>query len=353
MRKLRIGIICPSDIASRRFLPALAAIDNVEFCGTAVNSADERFGIDKPSKDTVNSMLEAETKKARLMLDGFGGELFSSYSEIVHSPDIDALYIPLPPALHYKWAKMALESGKHVLVEKPATISLKTTDKLIKQAKDKELALHENYMFIFHNQLKEINQIVASGELGEIRLYKISFGFPMRACNDFRYNRALGGGALLDAGGYTIKCASYFLGDTAKVVYAKLNKMDSFEVDMYGSGAMINDQGVTAQISFGMDNEYKCELEIWGSKGILTTGRILTAPTGFVPVAHIIKGGKEEIINLSADDAFKKSIQQFVKCVEDDETRKNNYTVLYRQAELVQTFMDMGKNEDDMISDLA
>lgn len=345
MKKLRIGIICPSDIATRRFLPALSAIDNVEFCGVAVNSADERYGLSMPSKDVVNSMLEVETKKAQSMLDGFGGKLFSSYSDIVHSSDIDALYIPLPPALHYKWARMALENGKHVLVEKPATISLETTVQLIRQAEDKKLALHENYMFIFHNQLEEINKIVTSGELGEVRLYRISFGFPMRAFNDFRYNRSLGGGALLDAGGYTIKCASYFLGDTARIVYAKLNHLDSFEVDMYGSGALINAQGVTAQISFGMDSEYKCELEIWGSKGILTTGRILTAPTGFVPTAHIVKGGKEEIVNLSADDAFKKSIQQFVKCAEDDGIRKNNYTILYRQAELVQSFMDMEKNE--------
>ena len=53
-------------------------------------------------------------------------------------------------------------------------------------------------MFIYHSQLDEIDNMISSGEIGDIRLYRISFGFPMRAANDFRYNKALGGGALID-----------------------------------------------------------------------------------------------------------------------------------------------------------
>ena len=59
-------------------------------------------------------------------------------------------------------------------------------------------------MFVFHNQLEAINDIVRSGEIGDVRLYRITFGFPRRDARDFLYNKALGGGALLDAGGYTM-----------------------------------------------------------------------------------------------------------------------------------------------------
>lgn len=344
MNKLKIGIICPSEIANRRFLPALKTIENVEFIGVAVNSAKERYGENIPSAETVEEMLKTETQRAREMVNAFGGKLYDSYSDIVFSSDIDAIYIPLPPALHYKWAKKALAVGKHVLVEKPSTISQRDTADLIGIAKQNKLALHENYMFVFHDQLKAVNRIIEARELGDVRLYRISFGFPMRAVNDFRYMKQLGGGALLDAGGYTIKYASYLLGESAQIVYAHMNHASQFEVDLYGSGALINDEGVTAQIAFGMDNEYKCELEIWGSKGTLTTGRILTAPAGFVPTARIVRNGKEETFELPTDDAFRKSILCFMRCIEDDQTRENNYALIQRQAKLVQQFMDMAEN---------
>ena len=107
---------------------------------------------------------------------------------------------------------------------------------------------------------------------------------------------------------------------------------------MYGSAALVNDEGVTAQVAFGMDNNYKCELEVWCSKGTLYTNRILTAPAGFVPEVVIRKSNEEEKRNLPADDAFKKSILHFCHCIEDVNIRENNYQALLRQALLVEDF---------------
>ena len=327
----RIGIICPSEIAFRRFLPALDEAGCFEYVGVAIASKEEFVGA-------TDEILANERAKAQSFVDSYGGKLYEGYKILIHSADIDAIYLPLPPGLHYKWAKEAVAAGKHVLVEKPCTISLATTEDLLNDAKAKGLAAHENYMFTFHNQLDAVNNIVKSGEIGDVRLYRISFGFPLRAHNDFRYNKALGGGALLDCGGYTLKYASMLLGPTVQIKYAQSNYIDGFDVDMYGSAALVNDKGVTAQVAFGMDHNYKCELEVWGSKGTLYTNRILTAPTGLVPEVIVRKGNEEEKRNLPADDAFKKSILHFCKCIEDDGTRKANYETLLRQARLVEDF---------------
>lgn len=335
---MKLGIICPSEIAFRRFMPAIQKISEIEFVGLGVCSVTERFGEKLPEKTLVETVMKSEHEKAEQFINEYGGKVFEGYQTIVESDEIEAIYIPLPPALHYKWAKMALECGKQVLVEKPSTISAKDTCDLVRIADEKGLALHENYMFAFHQQLEDINKIVESGEIGDVRLYRVSFGFPKRASNDFRYNKALGGGALIDAGGYTIKYAGMLLGETARIVYAQMNYTDEFNVDIYGSAALLNEKGVTAQIAFGMDNNYKCELEVWGSKGCLTTGRVLTAPVGFVPTVTIRKGNDEEIRELSADDAFGKSIRYFLGCVTDDEIRRNNYNALVKQAELVDQF---------------
>ena len=282
-----------------------------------------------------------EEKKAALFTETYRGKLFASYEEIIHSPEIDAIYIPLPPALHFRWAKSALEAGKHVLLEKPATLNLSETKELIKIASERVLALHENYMFSFHNQIAAVNDIIACGQLGDIRLYRISFGFPRREKNDFRYNKELGGGALYDAGGYTLKYASMLLGSDARLAYAKLNYIDEFSVDVYGCATMINDVGTVAQIAFGMDNSYRCDLDVWGSIGSLFTGRILTAPDGFTAEAVIKNSSGERKILLPADDAFAKSISWFKTCIDNRAKREESYKAIERQAGLVEKFVEL------------
>ena len=337
---IRIGIICPSEIAFRRFLPSLQLAEGFQYIGVAIASPQEWFGykINTVGKDEIDRVLISEKEKAQKFVDTYGGKMFVGYETLISSDEIDAIYLPLPPALHFKWAEKALINGKHVFVEKPSTTCLANTEDLIRIASEKGLALHENYMFMFHDQLKVIDNIVASGEIGDVRLYRISFGFPRRAQSDFRYNKILGGGALLDAGGYCMKYADYLLGGHAKVVAAHVNYLSGFEVDMFGSATMVNEKGLTAQIAFGMDNDYKCEVEIWCSQGTIISKRILTAPAGFVP-SYIIKKNQDiEERALPADDAFLKSIYRFKLCVEDDNVRKENYEMLAQQQKLVEEF---------------
>jgi predicted dehydrogenase len=335
---MRIGIICPSEIALRRFMPALQKCDNLTFAGIGVFTKEESFGSEGIDDATFTNLQNREKQKAQVFIDQYGGKIFEGYATIASSPEIDALYIPLPPALHYRWAKYALEHGKHVFVEKPATMSFVESQALINLAAERKLAFHENYMFVFHSQLNAIDKIIKSGEIGDIRLYRISFGFPRRSAIDFRYNKLLGGGALIDAGGYTIRYATKLLEESTKILSAQSNYINEFNVDIFGSAMLTNDEGITAQVAFGMDNDYKCELEIWGSKGSLTTGRILTAPTGFVPTATIRKENVNKVIELPNDDAFLKSMEHFIKCTQNECVRKQTYATIAKQAELVDYF---------------
>lgn len=340
---MKIGIICPSEIAIRRFMPALQKCKDLIFAGVGVFSKEECYGGESISGDAFKTILAKEREKAKVFVEQYGGRIFDSYLEVISSSDIDAVYFPLPPALHYKWAKLAIEHGKHVFVEKPLTTSLDDTIDLINEAKKRNLAVHENYMYAFHSQLDAIDAIITSKELGDVRLFRIDFGFPMREANDFRYNKNLGGGSLIDAGGYTIHYATRLLGESAKLICAHLSYNNNFDVDIYGSASLINDDGDVAQISFGMDNSYKCDLEVWGSKGRLTTGRVLTAPDGFVPNAIIYKANESNQIMLPADDSFFKSIQHFVLCINDKNIRERRYKSILKQAKLVDEFIKMAK----------
>ncbi len=340
---MRIAVLCPSEIALRRFMPALQGSRCFDFSGIGKASPEEWFGarLSSVSPEEIDAQQKTETGKAAVFISQFGGKTWDSYEDVVSAGEPDAVYIPLPPALHFRWAQAALRAGKHVFVEKPATTTLAETRELIALARSGKLALHENYMFVFHRQLEEIEKIIGSGEIGSVRLIRISFGFPRRAANDFRYNRQLGGGALLDCGGYTIRYATRLLGETARLTTAQSNFVADFSVDMYGSATMVNNDGVTAQLSFGMDNNYKCDLEVWGSAGTLFTGRVLTAPTGFVPTVEIRKGNESRVLPLQADDAFLKSITHFRACIDDEVEREKQYAVIERQAAFVERFREL------------
>lgn len=343
---MKIGVLSPSEIALRRFMPAISKMKDVEFGGVAIYTVEERFNGEEIEEEKINAIMMREEKKVNKFIENYGGKIYRGYETMILSDDIEAIYIPLPPALHYKWAKLALEHGKHVFLEKPATLSADDTKKLISIANEKNLALHENYMFTYHKQIEEIDHIIASGEIGDVRLYRISFGFPRRTLPDFRYDRKLGGGALFDAGGYTIRYASILLGQTARVVCAELNYIDGFDVDIYGSGTLVNNAGNVVQLSFGMDNSYKCELEVWGSKGSLHTGRILTAPPDLVPYVEICKNNQIEARNLSTDDSFYKSLQRFLGCIRCEKIRCDNYKILAYQAELVEDFRQIAEQRN-------
>lgn len=337
---IKLGIISPSEIALRRFMPAITANPHFDCVGYAINSIEERYEGQAVADHEAQAMLARQKEKVQNFVTTYDGRVFESYRALVTSPDVDAVYIPLPPALHYKWARLALEHGKHVLVEKPCTLSYQDSHDLCQLALEKKLGFHENYMFAYHQQLADVQDLVASGLVGDVRLYRINFGFPKRAANDFRYDPTMGGGALIDAGGYTIRYASMILGESAKIAFAQKNYEDACEVDLYGSGILTNATGQVVQIAFGMDNDYKCELEVWGSQGTLTSDRILTAPAGFQPRAILKQNGTETEYKLSVDDSFAKSIDQFYQTIIDEASRQDSINSILKQAKLIEAFQE-------------
>ncbi|MCM1081973.1 MAG: Gfo/Idh/MocA family oxidoreductase [Clostridium sp.] len=319
---INVGILGCSEIAYRRFMP-----EAIKYNGINVKVVGEEYDAVKLDDFCNTYEIEGTT----------------SFEEIIYRKDIDAVYIPQPPALHYKWAKLALESGKHVLIEKPSTTCAVHTQQLVDIARQNKLALHENYMFQYHSQIFEIQKMLKDGIIGDVRLFRANFGFPKRQSNDFRYNAPLGGGALLDAGGYTLKLATLFLGNTIKVDTAQLMNIPNYEVDMYGSASLSNSFGDVFQVSFGMDNYYQCNLEIWGSVGKLWTNRIFTAPPDYVPVVNVETAEGEKTILLQKDAHFRHSIEEFCNEIIDAAARDKMYNEIVLQASLVSDLLSKSK----------
>jgi len=320
--KIKIGVLGCASIAQRFLIPAINNNINFDLHGIASRSSE----------------------KAQNFAKNFKTLPFDSYESLIES-GIDAIYIPLPTGLHYKWIKKSLENNLHVLVEKSMACSLSEVEELNYIAKSQSLVLLENFQFRFHKQLCFIKEKIDEGYVGEIQLLRSSFGFPpFKEKNNIRYQKNLGGGALLDAGAYTLKIAQIFLGKEIYVDSASLVWPKDSEVDIYGSGLIKQKNGsASAQVAFGFDNFYQNSLEIWGTKGRIFANRIFTAGPDFQPEVLIENENEKEIANSLKDDHFKNMLNFFSDLIINKENVQKEYNDNMNQGRLLHEFYEKSK----------
>ena len=143
-----------------------------------------------------------------------------SYDAMIADPAIDALYIPLPNGLHGQWAIKAAKAGKHVLCEKPIAANAEEATAMAEAARDAGKVLMEAFHYRYHPLAQRMADIVASGELGEIKHVRATMCFPLPLFKDIRYNFSLAGGAMMDAGCYAVHIARLLGGPDPDVVSA-------------------------------------------------------------------------------------------------------------------------------------
>lgn len=122
----------------------------------------------------------------------------STYDDLLADPSIEAIYNPLPNALHAEWTLRALDAGKHVLCEKPFTSNEAEARVVADAAKTSGLVVMEAYHYRYHPLAERMRAIVHGGDLGEVRHVHVSMAFPLPKFSDIRYSYPLGGGTSMD-----------------------------------------------------------------------------------------------------------------------------------------------------------
>lgn len=254
MKRLRIGVIGCANIAQRLMIPAIQTM----------KEQWELVGIASRTKEKADSFAQM-----------FGCEGIVGYNSLLARKDINAIYMPLPTGLHKEWIIKALQAGKHVYAEKSIAMNANDAQEMVDLAKEKGLALMEGYMFQYHQQHQKVKDLIAKGEIGEIRNIRASFGFPpFPDSNNFRYDNVIGGGALKDAAGYVWRAINFICGNYFELKAANVH-YDKNGTSLYGS-AFATNGNISAEISFGFENYYQCNYEIWGSKGKISCLRAYT-----------------------------------------------------------------------------
>ncbi|NLJ86917.1 MAG: Gfo/Idh/MocA family oxidoreductase [Firmicutes bacterium] len=198
-------------------------------------------------------------------------KIYDTYDALIKDPDIDAVYIPLPNGLHSEWSIKAARAKKHVLCEKPAASDAKEARHTIDTCKAEGVLYMEAFMYQFNPQYARIKEILADGTIGEPKLIRSAFTFPLPDKGNIRYSQDLAGGSLMDVGCYCIHSARLLFGDEPISVCGSA-KMDG-GIDITMTGILNFSGGRMALFDVSFESASRQLMEIVGTEGVILVER--------------------------------------------------------------------------------
>ncbi|MDT8860905.1 Gfo/Idh/MocA family oxidoreductase [Alkalihalobacillus sp. MEB130] len=244
------GILGTAGIARKAVVPAILRAENAEVMAVASSS---------------------NKQKAEEFADLFDiPKRYGSYEELLDDQEIQAVYIPLPNHLHATWVKKAAEKGKHILCEKPVSLTEKETKSMIEVCEQNNVVFMEAFMYQFHPQHQRVKELIESETIGEVTSMRSAFSFFMDVeaqAQNIRLNREFGGGSLFDIGCYCLHVSQYILEKEPNQVYVSGHIPPEFGVDLTAAGILSFEGGITASFSCSFQQPFENHYTIIGTKG--------------------------------------------------------------------------------------
>jgi xylose dehydrogenase (NAD/NADP) len=203
----------------------------------------------------------------------------AAYQELLNDPEIDAVYIPLPNHLHKEWTVKAAAAGKHVLCEKPLGVNAEEAEEMIQACRSNGVHLMEAFMYRYNSQHPRCLEIVASGEIGDLRLARVGFSVPLAKPDaNIRFGPYAGAGALHDVGSYGINLCRWMFGSEPVQVQAFASYLPGTEADILHVLNLEFPDGKLATVSGGLGQAYRSFYELVGTKGRIEVERPFASP---------------------------------------------------------------------------
>lgn len=196
-----------------------------------------------------------------------------TYNEVIARPDVDMVYIALPPNAHAPWTLKALAAGKHVFLEKPATTNLDEAHQIVAAAQISGKRLIEAFHYRWHPMFNRAVEIIQSGMLGDLLKATAEFSAPIpRNETEFRWRADLGGGALADLGCYPVHWLRHLAGEEPRSISAAQVMLPE-GIDRRSEAQLSFPSGLVASLITDMDpphGERRALVDVVGTKGKMT-----------------------------------------------------------------------------------
>jgi D-xylose 1-dehydrogenase (NADP+, D-xylono-1,5-lactone-forming) len=246
-RKIRFGILGCGRITRRGLIPGIAGSPSAEL--------------------TALASLRPGTA-AELAKECGCPKVYDSYDALVDDPEIDAVYIPTTGETHHFWTLRAARAGKHVLCEKSLATTVIEAEEMVAACEKAGVILQEAFMWRHHARTKKVKELLAAGEIGELKLVCAHFSFDINR-QDWRLDPNKGGGAVWDIGCYGVNASRHFAGAEPTEIYSRARFYET-GVDMTMQIALSFPGGVFANVDCSFEAPFRCEVELVGTKGTIT-----------------------------------------------------------------------------------
>lgn len=308
---LRVGLLGFSDIARRRFVPALRASGFAHLAAIGTGAPDEARAWIGPDAEVFVGSPEA-------MLD---------------RPDLDLVYVSTGNATHAEWTCRALARRHHVLCEKPLGLSTAEVERMLAAARASGTLLFENVMFLHHPQHHIVRKLLGEGRIGPLRAVRTGFGFTLQKPGNYRLNAHQGGGACHDVLVYIAACARLFVPGTLRKAMGHVIMAEG--IDVAAQGIAHGDE-VLFQFSLGFRQQYECFYELVGTAGTLRLDRAYSILPDAVNTLLLRAGNTEERIALPAADHFVETLRHVAHLMATPSGREAAYAEIASRHDTIQ-----------------
>ena len=254
--KVNFGVIGAGGIAYRKTIPGMLKAKNCRLAAVM-----DPVGVDKIARE-------------------FKAKAYKTEAELLADPEVDAVYIASPVNMHTKQIAMAAQAGKHVLCEKPLTLTLKQAQAAVEVCRQNKVFLQEGYMMKFHGAHQRVKQLIDEGRLGKIVYMRaqLSCWYPKIEGAWRQDPRTGGGGALVDMATHLYDLLEYFGGPISRIAAMTGRLVQDYRSEDASTSLLEFKSGAQASIDCFFcipDEASRTRLEVYGSQGsILSEGTI-------------------------------------------------------------------------------
>ncbi len=266
---------------------------------------------------SASAHLVAQCSLSASSPDRWADRALPSYVDVIHHPDVEVVYIPLPNAMHVEWVARAAAAGKHVLCEKPLALDADEARAMSAACEAAGVQIAEAWMTPFDPRWRAMFELVDDGLIGDVTHIEARFTFtisPDRADN-YRWSPALGGGALLDVGIYCLGGAVRLWGaDPETIVSTRV--VASSGVDAVSDVELTWSGGRTAAIRCSFVDAEQQLLRVTGDRGALQLDEHAhTGGSAATAIRHVDADGTESILSVESGDPYLAMIDAFAASV--------------------------------------
>jgi predicted dehydrogenase len=245
MKTVKWGVLGAASIAVRKVIP----------------------GMQKGAYGEIAAIASRDKKRAEDAARKLGiAKAYGSYEELLRDGEIEAVYNPLPNHLHVPWSVKAAEAGKHVLCEKPISLTVAEAKSLLAVRDRTGVKIGEAFMVKTHPQWLRTQEIIRAGGIGNLRSIAGVFSYFNRDPANVRHKVAWGGGGLMDIGCYPITMSRFIYGEEPVRVTATLERDPDFGTDRLASAILEFPSGQSI-FTCGTQTAYFQRMHFLGTSG--------------------------------------------------------------------------------------